>query len=228
MYRELFEKYEGTFTGKQSLTAHNFSIIRTLNMANALGECKRGMTKINNFDVNIVKPSNYSSYGSYIFKPIYHSKKLTNYLYTKEELINEGYSLEEALKNVGTYKFMGKCHAITLLWLQLEGEIRSDIRAITSLVRIGDNRYYFHSYICYYSKKMKMDMIADFAQNIIMPKSHYDELILEQEINVLNYNDYLDFINCSGYSYECGFSELLYLGLVTLKKLDKQKKLINN
>lgn len=224
MYKKLFKKYEGVYIGNHSDVVKNFSIIRGINMSNALGYSRRGNIEFQGIDGFINDPLNYSSFGEYKFKPIFYDKELYDLLYTKEELINEGYSLEEAKKREGYYKYMMMCHSVTLSYLKDVGKERLDVRAITSLARTIDDKYFFHSYICYFSKEMGMDMIADFSQNIVMPKFQYDELMLEKELNSLNYTEYVESIGYSDYSDDCGLAELLYLGLVNLKKIEETKK----
>lgn len=224
MYKELFKKYEGVYIGNHSAAIQNYNIIRAINMSNALGYSCRGNMNFKGVEGFINYPLNYSNYGVYKFKPIFYDKELYSLLYTKEELINEGYSLEEANLMEGYYKYMKMCHSVTLLYLIENGKDCLDIRAITSLARTVDDKYYFHSYICYFSNELGMNMIADFSQNIIMPKFQYDELVVEKELNVLNYLEYIQYINNSNYDSKCGLNELLYLGLVSLEKYEKKQR----
>lgn len=225
MYKQLYKIYEGKPIGNNCDKRPIFSFIRGVNMANALNQIDRGHIEIKGKICFINNPEDYSNYQGYMFRPIFFDDEIYDLLYTKEELLAEGYSQEQAEKMVGYYKYMGKCHSVAQYFLEEMSNGRPDVKAITSLTRTIDDKYCFHSYICFYSKKNGMEMIIDFTQNIMMPKYQYDELMVEKELNILNYTEYVDFINNSDYNKKCKFAPLLYLALIQLQKIeDKTKK----
>ena len=70
-----------------------------------------------------------------------------------------------------------------------------------------------------FDKETGEEMVADLANNIIMPKYQYYELIIEQEINVLGYQEYLEYNNQD----TNGITLLLFLALTELKKMEDKK-----
>ena len=122
-------------------------------------------------------------------------------------------------KKNNSYCFSAQCHSVTSKYLEL---CHSDnIKAVTSVCININNIKYFHSYIWDVSN----NLIIDFARDIVMDKSYYDFLFVDKEINVLDYKEYLLYMNKFDYRH-CGkdYCRLFYLALATLYEEEKGEK----
>ena len=104
------------------------------------------------------------------------------------------------VSNLDKSKFSGNCHYVTQKALE---SCRYDgMSAVTSLCINSNYIFYFHSYIhhAYYNDNDIIDVIIDFSKNIMMDKDDYDKLFLHYEFNDLNYEEYEQKLDSSGYS----------------------------
>lgn len=219
VYRELFNKYEGMKIESDNKNGYIFNLFRYIVMDIASGAFESVMNHIDKlyysgllnaqkFYPNINDSSDFSIIAGYIFKPIFYGETL-------EKMFTD----DNGTKH---YLYEGQCHNITLSYLKKLGFNDENVCAVTSLIRC-DNEHCFHSYI--YCKDS--DLVWDFSNNIVMPKYQYDELLLEQELSVVSYKQYVDkkkeFVDDMD-----NISDLLYFGLIELKNNEDRKKLVNS
>lgn len=220
MYKELFNEYNGVEIGDHSDKGYIFSMFayacQCIALNDFIGLCDCGseikkIFKLNTVNVDCCFGSN--NISGYVFRPIFNFDGLLEvYKY-----IEESYQCSK----VGCIYTYVDSHKISLEYLKKTGSNNSNIYAITSLVRDANNRYNFKSYI--YNNKN--NYVYDFSNNIRMNKEQFDELNVVKELSALNYDEYLKQINECDLDKE-GFSDLLYLGLVSLKEMDILKKII--
>ena len=211
-YRKLLKDYEGKRLTRDCAGAYIFSDLRTVCMFIAYGDQNgaynhaqklfyNNLLKSNSFSFNLRDGESFSNICEYSFKPIFSGSNFMS-------LISDG-----------EYAYSKQCHNITLAYLKYLGSNNDNICAVTSLINGLDNIGCFHSYIL----DCESNMVWDFANNIVMPKSKYYELMVDEEISAFNYSEYV--LNISHYTDEDkdGLADLLFLGLIELENRSKKK-----
>ena len=130
-------------------------------------------------------------------------------------------------KNFDTYDFFRQryvlshqSHVVTASYL--EKYQHPKFKAVTSLC-YGSDSCFFHSYIW----DTVENYIYDFSRNIIMKKEQFDEIFVYKQINVLSYDEYVDYLQYYEYML-CGedYCRLMYLALVRLHQEEKGKEYV--
>ena len=209
-YRDFLSKYEGKEIIDNGSGVDIFFGLRSISMCIACGKFKdafqciesmfyENLVSNNYFYSNIRDGECYSNVCDYVFKPIFSGRKF------------------RSLLSHGEYLYSKECHNITSEYLKYFGSKNSNICAVTALTKGLNNRSFFHSFLLDYSS----DMVYDFANNIIMPRSKYYSLIVMDEINIVNYMDYVCELKKYSDSEKEGLANLLFLGLVKLREREK-------
>lgn len=211
-YRKLLKNYEGKKISDSYNGVDVFFCLRTISMYIACGdrrgadECTKNLFYNNllekdNFYFNIRDGASYSNICNFVFKPIFSGKNF------------------RSLVSNGEYLYSKECHNITSEYLKYFGKKNDNIYAVTALTKGLGNISFFHSFIL----DSNTNMVYDFANNIVMPKDKYYSLIILNEINILNYKNYVSELQKYSNEEKDGLADLLFLSLVELKN---DKKLI--
>lgn len=83
-------------------------------------------------------------------------------------------------------KLSGNCHKVTEQVLKSGKE---NVSAVTSLCINTNDMFYFHSYV-HQTYVNDIDIVIDFARNLMMDKDDYDRFFCFYEINNLDYDEY--------------------------------------
>ena len=198
--------YQGKDVSDNGVNSDIFFGLRSVSMLIASGKLNDAceytqnlfydnLFKSDYFYCNLRDGESYSNVCDYSFKPIFCGRKF------------------RTLVSNGEYIYSKECHNITAAYLKYFGAKKENICAVTALINGADSKTFFHSFIL----DTDTNMVYDFANNIIMPKSKYYDLIVVDEINVINYKNFI--IELKKYSDEekDGLADLLFLSLVELK-----------
>lgn len=202
--------YQGKEVIDDGVNANIFFGLRSISMYIACGDLKGAyeftqdlfydnLFNSDYFYSNLRDGDFYSNICEYSFKPIFSGRKF------------------RALVSHGDYIYSKECHNVTLQYLKYFGKKNDNMYAATVLTRGLDSKSYFHSFIL----DSTTDMVYDFANNIIMPRNKYYQLIVMDELNVINYKDYVSRIKEYSDLDKDGLADLLFLGLVELKNKEK-------
>lgn len=205
-YRELLMDYEGKSFDNNSVNSDIFFGLRTISMLIASGNLNDAYEYTQNlfydnlfnsdyFYSNLRDGDSYSNVCDYCFKPIFSGRKF------------------RALLSHGEFVYSKECHNITSAYLKYFGAKKDNISAVTALTRGVNSKIFFHSFIL----DSDTNMVYDFANNIIMPKDKYYDLIVVREINDINYKNYVLELKKYSTDEKEGLADLLFLSLVELK-----------
>jgi len=207
-YRELFMNYEKKEISNSDNGVDIFFCLRTISMYIACGDFKNAneyiknlenLFKSNNFYYNMRDGESYSNICDFVFKPIFSGRKF------------------RSLVSNGEYLYSKECHNITSAYLEYFGRKNNNICAVTALIKGLGNKSFFHSFIL----DNGTNMVYDFANNIVMSKDKYYCLIVMDEVNILNYKNYVSELQKYSNDDKDGLADLLFLGLVELKNREK-------